>query len=262
MSYLGDPYRIEDGEVLHYYADFSGTTNVRLAPSQVTAWDARPQANQFTLDRHGFMIAHAPTAIPNFQDPDAIAGRYLDECETFIRQVTGAVRTFNGGTHYRFDGMADPTGRYDNKPTRFVHADFSEQAAKRFSEAAPFAVADYPRFAIYNLWRVVTPPPQSMPLAVCDPRSIDPADGVESTVIMGYPDRDHVATQTMLYHPNARHRWYYFGDMTPDEVLIFVSHESDPARPKRVPHCAFVDGSRPAGQMRISVEVRVLGVFE
>ena len=32
FNYLDDPHRIEDGDVLHYYADFSGSTNVRLAP--------------------------------------------------------------------------------------------------------------------------------------------------------------------------------------------------------------------------------------
>jgi hypothetical protein len=86
-------------------------------------------------------------------------------------------------------------------------------------------------------------------------------DEVESTVIMAYPDRESVATQTTLYHPAARHRWYCFSDMTPDEVLVFKSHDSDPARARRVPHCAFIDELCPAGGKRISVETRVLGVF-
>jgi hypothetical protein len=203
MNYLGDPFRVEDGADLHYYADFTGTTNVRLAPAPVTVRDARTQADQFTLDRQGFVVARAPTVIRNFEDADAIAAQYLDECEALIRQITGAVRTFSTDTHCRFDGVVDPTGRYDNQPTRFVHADFSAQAAERYGQWAPFAVSDYPRFAIYNLWRVVTPPPQSMPLAVCDARSLEPADEVESIVIMGYPNREHVATHTMLYHPRS-----------------------------------------------------------
>jgi hypothetical protein len=261
MNYLGDPYRVEDGEILHYFADFSGTTNVRLAPSRVALRDARSRPEALTLDRQGIMIAEAPTLIRSFADADAIAGEYLAECEALIRKVTGAAQTWSQGPHCRFDGVADPKGRYDNRPTRFIHADYSDGAAANFAAAAPFDVSAWPRYAIYNLWRVVTPPPQSMPLALCDAQSIAPADEVETTVIMDYPDSEVIATQTTLYHPNPAHRWYYFSDMRPEEVLIFKSHDSDPGQPKRVPHSAFVDGNCPPGQARVSVEARVLGVF-
>jgi hypothetical protein len=262
MNYLGDPHRIEDGEVLHYLADFSGTTNVLLSPVRVAVEDARSEAGHFSLDREGILLARAPTLIRSFADADAIADRYRAECCALIRDIAGAVETFGVEVHCRFHGMPDPMGRYDNRPTRFVHADFSDRSAQAFAEAvAPFDIGER-RWAIYNLWRVVTPPPQSMPLALCDASSIAPADEVETTVIMAYPDRDHVATQTTLYRPSADHRWCYFSDMELDEVLVFKSHDSDPDRARRVPHSAFVDERCLAGSLRVSVETRVFGLFE
>jgi hypothetical protein len=260
MNYLGNPYRLEDGEELHYLADFTGTTNVVLGAAPVLVHDARDAGERFSLDREGFVLVRSQSSIGGVSEADAAADRYRAECCALVREVTDAAAAVGVEVHCRFDGVADPRGRYDNRPTRFVHADFSDRSARAFADAvAPSAVGG--RWAIYNLWRVMTPPPQSMPLALCDASSIAAADEVETTVIMAYPDRDRVATQTTLYHPNAAHRWYYFSDMEPDEVLIFKSHDSDPARARRVPHSAFVDDGSPDGAVRVSVETRVLGIF-
>lgn len=261
MNYLGDPHRIEDGRELHYLADFSGTTNVLLGAAEVTVRDARGEAGRLSLDREGIALARAPTAIRSFADADAMADRYRAECCALVRDLTGAAAAYGVEVHCRFHGAPDPRGRYDNRPTLFVHADFSDCSAQVFADAVAPEVIGERRWAIYNLWRVVTPPPQSMPLAVCDASSIAAADEEETTVIMAYPDREHVATQTTLYRPNPAHRWFYFGDMEPDEVLVFKSHDSDPARARRVPHCAFVDERCPPGGARVSVETRVLAVF-
>lgn len=262
MNYLDDPLRIEDGNPLHYFADFSGTTNVRLAAKEVAIEDGRPEPDRFTLDRQGIMLARAPSRIRSFDDADERGADYATECEELIKELTGAVATFGMPPHCRFHGATDSKGRFDNAPTRFVHADYSDGSALEFSRFFPIDVTLYPRFAIYNVWRVLTPPPQSMPLAICDGRSLSPEDEVESYVVMNYPDREHIVTRTTLYRPSPNHRWYYFSDMTPDEALIFKGHDSDPAQPKRSPHSAFVDDSRERGGERISMETRVLAVFD
>jgi hypothetical protein len=155
MDHLGDPHRVEDGEILHYFADFTGTTNVPLAPSRVSVRNARSQSDALALDRQGDHPDRRGT------DADAIAGRYLEECEALIRRATGGARTWSQGPRCRFDGVADPKGRYDNRP------------ARRRRSTSPSGSRD----AIYNL-HVVTPPPRSMPLALCDA----PADELEGTV--------------------------------------------------------------------------------
>lgn len=261
MNYLDDPPQRDDGNVLHYLADFSGTTNVRLAPVPVQIHDARPDPTQLSLDRQGIMLVHAPSRIRSSQDADERGADYAEECAALIQDLTGAAATFGMPPHCRFDGAPDTKGRFDGTPTRFVHADYSDGSALEFAGFFPIDVTHYPRFAIYNIWRVLTPPPQSVPLAVLDAGSLSPQDEIESVVVMNYPDKDHIVTRTTLYRPNPGHRWYFFSDMTPDEALIFKGHDSDPAQPKRSPHSAFIDAQCKADSQRISIETRVLAVF-
>jgi hypothetical protein len=50
--------------------------------------------------------------------------------------------------------------------------------------------------------------------------------------------------------------------MTPGEVLIFKTHDTDPARAHRVPNTAFTDPTWPPGTpTRASVEMRALALF-
>jgi hypothetical protein len=77
---------------------------------------------------------------------------------------------------------------------------------------------------------------------------------------MGYADGD-VEFFTQLYVRREHHRWYYFSDMTPGEVLVFKSFDSDAARAGYVPHCAFLDPNRGAGAARMSIEARIWAAF-
>jgi hypothetical protein len=41
LGYLDNPCKIDDGQPLHYYADFARTTNVRLKARKIQISDAR-----------------------------------------------------------------------------------------------------------------------------------------------------------------------------------------------------------------------------
>jgi hypothetical protein len=167
-----------------------------------------------------------------------------------------------GPVHCRFDGVADPKGRYDGKPAHYVHTDYSPRSFAMTVEALPIDAGSYSRCAVYNFWRVVTPPPQSQPLAVCDVTTLRSGDEQVSKVTLSYPDGRNIEFYTQLYHPNARHRWYYFSDMTVEEVLVFKSFDTDANRASSVPHCAFRDWSQPGNSKRVSVEARILATFK
>lgn len=261
LGYLDDPFKEDDGRDLHYYADFARSTNARLRPRPVRIEDARGHSDDLTLERNGFCLERWPTQIVDFIDTASISDRYVAECEVLIRTITGCDATFQAGPiHCRFDNVDDPAGRYDGKPAHYVHADYSPASAAMSLAWLPEDPAGFARLAVYNVWRVLTPPPQSQPLAVCDVTSLRPGDARESKVVMGYADGD-VEFFTQLYHPHERHRWYYFSDMTPDEVLVFKSYDTDAARPGYVPHCAFVDPGMPTGAARISIEARIWAGF-
>jgi len=57
------------------------------------------------------------------------------------------------------------------------------------------------------------------------------------------------------------HRWWYFPDMTADEVIFIKFHDSDHSRAWRAPHTAFHDTSRPDAVTRESYEFRAIAYF-
>jgi hypothetical protein len=121
---------------------------------------------------------------------------------------------------------------------------------------------DYSRYALYNMWRATTPPPQDFPLAVCDARSVAPGDEVTVKAITKERSVGEIRHDTTGYLYSDAHRWHFYPDMTRDEVLVFKAHDTDPSRPRRVPHTAFTDATCPAGvETRASVEMRGLALF-
>ena len=71
-----------------------------------------------------------------------------------------------------------------------------------------------------------------------------------------YPDR---VGETFSVRPNPKHRWYYLGQQTPEEVMLIKCFDSKvDGRARRVPHSAFVDASTEHESARESIEVRAL----
>src|ERR1700757_4322408 len=63
-------------------------------PREVTIEDARGREAEFTLDRNGFALVKAPTAVGDFYDPDEIKRVYYPEVEQLLRDTLGARRVF------------------------------------------------------------------------------------------------------------------------------------------------------------------------
>ena len=63
-------------------------------PHEVTIEDVRGRASEFTLDRNGFALVKAPTAVANFYDPEEIKRIYYPEVERLVRDKLGASRVF------------------------------------------------------------------------------------------------------------------------------------------------------------------------
>src|SRR5580692_12133582 len=63
-------------------------------PHEVTIEDARGREAQFTLDRNGFALVKAPTAVADFYSPEEIKRVYYPEVERLVRDKLGASRVF------------------------------------------------------------------------------------------------------------------------------------------------------------------------
>jgi len=122
-----------------------------------------------------------------------------------------------------------------------------------------------------NVWRAISAPPQDFPLAVCDARSLAttrplttylittdriPDDMSKRAELLDGP----VASEASLFPYNEDQRWWYFSDMTADEMLALVLYDSDKGDSGRVPHTAFAN-DREDAISRESVEMRCVLYF-
>ncbi len=64
-----------------------------------------------------------------------------------------------------------------------------------------------------------------------------------------------------IFRHSPDHRWWYFPDMTADEVIFIKFHDSDHNRAWHAPHTAFRDASRPDAVERRSIEFRGVAYF-
>ena len=91
----------------------------------------------------------------------------------------------------RFSERSSESGRLDNsRPARFVHVDVSDATAAVFAtQANPHPERSVRRFCQYNVWRAFSSPPQDAPLAVCDARSVEPADLMPADAVFDVRER-------------------------------------------------------------------------
>jgi hypothetical protein len=272
VNYVWNPPAAH-GEVLEFVTEAEEHSTMRTLPGRlVEITDARGLGTD--LDREGFALVPHVSAVEDFDliqvDP-VVDQQYIAEITELLARVTGASRAFMlGGGKKRYGESATEklAALCNAKPARYPHADNTDESSRELVEMVASFVPDldlahYSRWALYNLWRATTPPPQDFPLAVCDARTLVPGDEVTVKAITEEVGAGAIRHDTTGYVYNPAHRWYYFPDMTPDEVLVFKAHDTDPSRSRRVPHTAFTDPTCPAGvPTRASVEMRGLALFD
>jgi hypothetical protein len=61
--------------------------------------------------------------------------------------------------------------------------------------------------------------------------------------------------------PNEHHRWYYKYQQRADEVLIFKGFDSH-GKARACPHSAFIDELHAEDELRESIEIRALLIYD
>ncbi|MDA8046464.1 MAG: CmcJ/NvfI family oxidoreductase [Actinomycetota bacterium] len=259
-------------EALTFVTETEDRSTMRTRPGRMmTIHDLR--GVETDLDREGFVLVQHTSSVSDFdaiEEDAAVDRQYVVEMTGLLSSVTGAdqVIMLGGGKKRYGESATDKLANLKNaKPARYPHGDVTDvsgpvQAAGLAAMVPGLDLTKFGRWALFNMWRSTSQPPQDHPLAVCDARSVEAADGVPViavTEIRGFGSLDF---ETTGYLFNSAHRWCWFRDMTPQEVLIFKTHDSDPSRAHRVPHTAFTHPDCPPGTpTRSSVEMRALAVF-
>lgn len=252
----------------------------------VTVRDARSIAGRFTLDKNGFVLARFETAVEDFHDAEHVDAVYPPEAEEIVKQLTGADRVTSRGWMIRTSGELAKRKRkvtgYTHRggvqpPASEAHVDFTADTAERMAaqihaESFPDS-PPYTRFIASSLWRAFSPPPQDWPLALCDGATVGRDEGTTNAlfIVDEIPDRETMlgtipgeedAITASIFHYNPEHRWWYFSNMRPDEVILLKFYDSDPNKACRVPHTAFHDPSFPDAHPRESIEFRTFAYFD
>lgn len=261
--------------------------NIHREPVPVKIRDARQKEAEEGLSkaeffqRYGFVLIHRETAM-DAQDWNASAPRqlgvgnltgygmpqeqtplsriYWKEVEQIIRELMPDSKDIELDPEITRRGPGTKNPSYNFAP----HQDYGFTAAD-WPLAGPefharFGNEDVRGLVVANFWRPVRPmrgPVQKTPLAVCDPRSVKMENIIPVNV-----KRDHLGYTKMLdLAYDKDQEWYYYPDMTVDEVLVFKSFQyfksQEGLELNTVFHTAFEVPSPPAGaEERQSCEYR------
>ena len=254
---------------------------------RVIVRDGMPIRDHFELDVHGFRIARQPTAVADFHDKDEVDRLYEAEVERHVQALTGADKVVARGWMLRTS--ADLSERAQQKVENYQHAggiqppageahvDVNTATARRmadFTYKKQFPNGPgFKRFLVSSHWRTFSPPPQDVPLALCDGRTSFAGEEKANTlfIVDEFPEGEALTAlvegeaemlAAAIFSHSPEMRWWYFSNMQADDVLLFKFHDSDHSRTWRCPHTAFRDPSFADAHIRESIEARSVAFWE
>lgn len=220
---------------------------------------------------HGFVLLPHVTAVRNWDED--IGSIYLPEIEEIIRkrllpgrkievqQMPRLLRRGRGtSTPFYAEGVHSDGPLTAEAYARNVDAFASEQVGAWWRQGYE---RDYVAgFMSIDFWRTtnMSGPLRHMPLAICEPNSLDGSDIIPSTMVGIAPEGRRTHHLSLRYNPGQA--WYFYPEVRPDEVLAFKLNEfwkDEPdATPQNVFHSAFRDPTAPPdAEERQSCEHRV-----
>lgn len=268
MSFL--PRSATAGGVVH--SDLREASTGYVAESvKILVENARAHPD-LSLHAGGFELVHAPSKVADFNDCDEVIRIYYDECKAIARGLTGANTAFTfdhiireKGTQYNgggIDGSLQQSGVQNGGGyISSVHMDYTDRTTwDRYLALHGETVPNADHVYALNFWRPLSESVDDNPLAICDARTVESSDLLEVDVY-GYGGQNYswhdIGIETFSVSASKNHRWYYYPDMTPDDVLVIKSYDSAGVVGTTSPHGSFVHPN-PRGIARRSIELRVL----
>lgn len=229
----------------------------------VPIYDARPVADQLTLDSNGFAFQRQETAVTDFLDSSQIESIYNPEVEKIVAAATGASRVLVFDHTLRVADEDTRTSHKLREPVHVVHNDYTDLSApQRIRDLLPAdeaAAALKKRYVYVNVWRSIKGTVEEIPLGICDAQSLVDDDMI--LMDLKYKDRVGEIHRTR-YSPD--HRWVYFPQMQPDELILLKCYDTElDGRARWTAHTAFEDPTSPANAARRqSIETRTIAFYD
>ena len=180
--------------------------------------------DEFGMHASGFELISFPTRVDNFLEPDQISSIYEAEIEAFLKSVTGCKRVAIFDHTVRASDPGIREVKNIREPAYLVHNDYTSNSGfvclqENLGDEADELARN--RFQILNIWRPLVDPVEDFPLALCDARSLKSEDLI--TTERRAPN--HVGEIQLAVHDTG-HRWFYYPEMRPPEVLLFKTFDS------------------------------------
>jgi hypothetical protein len=244
-----------------YFANDHSQDTVVIDPQAMELTDGR--AVSTSLDEAGFRLIRHVSRVSDFENSDDVSAHHSSEIVDLLLAETGADAVFvTAPGILRFSERSVRSGNLDNSsPARFVHIDATAQTSKGFAQQKLPEGKRLRRFAHFNIWRSFSGPPQDVPLALCDARTVAVDDLLIADAIFDPPGGlPHWSFESWVVAYGAKHKWHWFPAMSRDEVIIFKTSDSDLSN--AVPHVAFDDPSvTETCHPRASIEMRAVAYW-
>ena len=191
--------------------------NARSRQSAIDSFDGQ--------DESGFDLIKHQSQVSDFLDKQSIETTYEGELRQLVKSHTGCYRVeFFDHTVRASDPELRETKQI-REPATLVHNDYTASSGfvclnENLGEEAE--ALSKTRFQIINIWRPLVDPVENYPLALCDKRSISAVDLIDAE----RRAPNHIGEISLATY-NPSHRWFYFENMRPDEVLLFKTFDSN-----------------------------------
>ncbi|KAK4445900.1 hypothetical protein QBC34DRAFT_153899 [Podospora aff. communis PSN243] len=241
------------------------TTNVEFeAGPPETITDVRTTMDSWSLDQHGFQYFSMNTglAAKRFSDPAFVREKYLPQCVSLLKKaLPGAERVHFFGWRLRSSGDATSpgaslTGNFQ-KPASVPHVDQTPGAvydlvSERFPNEATKLFQRRVRTVI--VWRPISGPVESWPLAVAEASTVPPSCLVECQRI-----RPMYRGDVFYMLPQEGVKWHYLSRQRSDEALVMKTFDNKEGVAGYCAHASFkLPNPPPNCPPRESIEVRAM----
>jgi len=262
-------YTLDDGTVpeIYFYEPPPGTVThpPGTDPHEMQIFDGWSRADTFSLDREGFQLKEFRDGFDRFDDDNAVRDQFYTPVAEFVRTTVGARRVivFDHTIRSKINEQQQTAEHTTTQraPVMIVHCDYTPMSGPlRVRQLLPDEADALlgRRVAFYNFWKPLKRRVEEKPLAMCDVTSASQDDMLK--MVLRY--RERTGEIFVMRHSGA-HRWWYFPKMTPENVLLLKTYDSETdGRARFLGHSAFEDPNTPAdAPVRESIEIRTIAFF-
>ena len=233
---------------------------------EIKVADGWHRFKDFSADKEGFSLHPFNTSFSQWEDDAATKNDFYPEVVEFLKKTTGASRVLVFDHTIRTKAndakkITQETNTSQRAPVKIVHCDYTNESAplrvKQLLESEADALLKK-RVAFFNVWKPIHNVVEENPLAMCDVTSTEPDD--YQKLYLKYRDRNG---ENYVLKFSEKHKWWYFPRMTPEQVILLKTFDSETdGRARFVAHTAFDDPESPANAVtRESVEIRTIAFF-